>query len=329
MYNDLKNLTEYEAKKHYYIYGCYEQRLYNNKIKIIIVCDDWDDKTSKIATGGNTALYNLGRLINEKKTNIYAKMYPFGRSNILNPYCNNFANDNEINDNTIVLYPDGNEYNPLMAKHVIRWILLELGILRPIDFYKTWKLSDLVYHWENSINNNKIKILNTTIINPLFVNNNNDNKKGSCYIIKKRNFGINNKIINVHPSNSICIDNIQIVDVVDIFNKCKYFYCYDLKTFLYIGAILCNCKVILIPDTQTKNEYIKNSIFRNFEDISKFFAWGIDDIPNINFNSDDINNMKQYISDLSLSVNKFLDDINSYFNEKIKKSPTVNEIYYN
>lgn len=128
--------------------------------------------------------------------------------------------------------------------------------------------------------------------------------------------------------NSICIDNMKIVDIVDIFNKCKYFYCYDLKTFLFIGAILCNCKVILIPDKRTKNEYIKDSIFRNFVDISKFFAWGIDDVSNINFNSDDIYNMKQYILDLSLSVNEFLDDINSYFNEKIIKSPTVDEIYY-
>ena len=58
------------------------------------------------------------------------------------------------------------------------------------------------------------------------------------------------------------------------------------------------------------------------------FSNGIDDIFNISYNNDDISRIKQYIFDLSSSVNNFLDDIDLYFNKKINNSPTVGEIYY-
>jgi len=330
-YNDMKNITDYEVKKHYFIYGCHQKRLYNNKIKIIIVCDEWNDIDCRIATGGNLALYNLGKLINEKtsQTNIYAKMYPFNRINKKNPYCNQFANDNEINDRTILLYPDGNEYNPLKSKYVIRWILLEIGTkYRDSYFYKKWDKTDFVYHWEKSLNNEKIKILNITNINPLFYNKKYTKSIESCYLIKKRNLCINEKINYIHPKYSILIDNLKTEEISEILNKSEYFYCYDLKSFLMIAGILCNTKVILIPDNRTKEEFINNSIFNNFIEISKFFAWGINDIQSINYNDDDLIKIIKYIENLSSSVDIFLDDIDSFFNNKTYNIPTVYNIYY-
>ena len=108
------------------------------KIEIIIICDEWQSDR-KFASGGNTALYNLCRLINEKKyKNITASLYPFNRVKNYNKICNNYFLSSKIDDkhNTIVIYPDGNEYNPLNSLHVMRWILLEIGTsYRPKDFF--------------------------------------------------------------------------------------------------------------------------------------------------------------------------------------------------
>ena len=78
----------------------------------------------------------------------------------------------KINDNTIVLYPDRNEYNPLNSKYVIRMdIIRNWKKYRQYDFYKKWNINDFVYHLEKSINNPKLKILNPTLLNPIFITN--------------------------------------------------------------------------------------------------------------------------------------------------------------
>jgi hypothetical protein len=329
--NDLEklNFTDEQLKYHYYTVGRFENRKYNNKIKVIIVCDPFTEGNTQFATGGNIALFNLAYLINNHisfKDKIYCKVYNFDKVFTPNMFCNNYAIDNEVNDNTIVVYPDGNEYNPLGCKNIIRWILLEIGTTyRDKNFYKKWSPTDFVYHWQHSKPN--VKILNNTYINPIFINHNNNVRNSTCYLIKKRKF-INN-IQYVHPYNSICIDNLPLINVVDIFNKCDYFYCYDIKTFLFIGSILCNCKPILIPyDNITKEEFIKESIFNDYKNINKFFAWGLNDIKSINYDSNDINEMISYIKGLSASVDIFLNDIYKYFNNQKYDIPTVKDIYY-
>lgn len=326
---ELYFLNDEELVIHYYYIGRYERRIYNSKIKILIVCDAWINNNTSFASGGNTALYNLGKLINQKNyKNIYAKMYVFGGTNIENPLCNVFANDYEINPRTLVIYPDGNYGNPLFARNVMRWILLEIGTTyRPLDIFKTWGPNDLVYHWEKSKIAKNEKILNVTSIDNIYVNKNlirNDNS--SCYLIKKRVFyNWDNKLI--HPKTAICIDNLSKTIIVNIFNTCEKFYCYDLTTFLFIGAIICGCKVILVPDERTKEECINLSIFANFKKINNMVAWGEKDLCNINYDENDVNEMRLFINSLSNSVDIFLEDIYCYFNSIPANIPKVNNVY--
>jgi hypothetical protein len=328
-YSDLKNLSVIELKYHYFLIGRFQRRIYNNGIKILIVCDEINANNTNLASGGLTALYNLGKMINEcKYKNIYAKMYTMSRKNTLNPYCNIFAYENEINPRTLVIYPDGTLNNPLNARHVMRWILLELGTsYRSLDTYKTWDPYNLVYHWEPSVISDNTKILNVTFVDSIFENKNFIRKNESCYLIKKRTF-YTNSINYIHPTNSICIDNKCKENVVNIFNESVKFYCYDLNTFLSVAAIICGCKVIYYPDNKTKKEFVSKTLFNNFIKFENMVAWGENDIANINYNENDIKEMIEYIKSLSNTLNIFLEDIYNYFNGNYVNIPTVKSVYY-
>ena len=130
----------------------------------------------------------------------------------INPFCNYFARLDEINDNYFVIYPEIIKGNPLNAKNVIRWILLELGIEMPLDHYKNWNEKDLIYHWESisseyfGIKNNKR--LCCPLYNKIFVNRNNNTRIKTCYIMKKGRL-IHKNIKIMHDEYSICIENLS------------------------------------------------------------------------------------------------------------------------
>jgi len=329
LYSDLKDLNTVDLMKHYINIGRFEKRLYNEAIKILIVCESWNDN-AEFTSGGNKALYNLGKLINDKKKKyLYAKMYVFERKNVSNPFCNKFAYDNEINSRTLVIYPDGNYDNPLKAQHVMRWILLEVGTkYRPISIVNTWDKNDIVYHWELSKISKNNNILNTTVVDDIYINKYYNRTDQTCYLIKKRLF-YNENLKYIHPNNSICIDKMDKINIIELFNTCKYFYCYDLYTFFVIGAIICGCKVIIVPfDNTSKQEYINYSIFNKFEKIEKFFAWGVNDVGNINYNDYDVKELKEYINSLSNSVDIFLDNIYKYFTKQPTNLSFVKNVYF-
>lgn len=330
LYPDVSHLNSIELMKHYFYIGRMQKRIYNNKIKILIVCDPWNNDAVTFTSGGNKALYNLGKIINKTKykNNIYAKMYDMSGKNINNPYCNYFAYANEVNSKTLVIYPDGNYSNPLSAKNVMRWILLEVGTTyRPLNIINTWKPDDFVYHWQPSLISKNIKILNNTIVDEVYVNYLKPRKKNSsCYLIKKRTF-FEEKITFIHPNYSIYLDNLSKQEIVEHFNVCETFYCYDLKTFFIIGSIICGCKVILVPDNGTKTIYIENSIFNNFPKFEKMFAWGNIDIENINYNAEDVTNLIKYLNNFSESVNAFLEDIYNFFHSQDVNIPNVKSVY--
>ena len=67
---------------------------------------------------------------------------------------------------------------------------------------------------------------------------------------------------------SICLDNIHsLKEKCDIFNKCKYFYCYDPNTAYMIFAVSCGCITILHPvENVSKKTYLRKYLhvfFRN------------------------------------------------------------------
>ena len=196
----------------------------------------------------------------------YVKLFMQNNLKYKNPFCNNFARLDEINNNTIVVYPEIVSCNPLNAKNVVRWILLELGIEMPVDHYKLWSKGDCIYHWETNHTLSNYKQLCCPWLNPIFCNKNipQEMKEQTCYLIKKGRL-IHKQITIIHPSDSICIDDLSLSEINEVFNNCKYFYCYDPNSAYVIFSLICGCIPIIQPiEGINEEEFFKSRIY-NFK----------------------------------------------------------------
>lgn len=245
------DINETKILLYYHLEGKYRNHKINNKTKLILYIPPFD-----IKCGGIVVLHYFAKLINNNYFDSYhAKLFMHNNIKYKNPFCNDFANINEIDDNAVVIYPEIISGNPLNAKNVVRWILLELGIEMPLNHYKTWNPTDLIYHWE-SIE----KQLTCPFFNDVFTNKKLENRNNTCYIIKKARL-IHKNIVYTHPENSICIDELSLQEINCIFNSCKYFYCYDSNSYYIIYAAICGCiPIIHTVEGVSEDDYFKSKI---------------------------------------------------------------------
>lgn len=235
---------------------------YSASIKVVI----YTPPLSEVC-GGIMVLHNLAKSIEQMfGENIKAYLFYYDCKVYNNNFCNNFFNPFLIDDKTIVVYPETISGNPLNAKHVVRWVLLDLGYEMSKNWYKSaWHKKDIVYHWEPS-NLEYSKQLVNIWINPVVQQNKSiQNRHKKCYAFKKINFlpkAFHSKIHTYHNKNDINIDEIEdIKDTVKVFNECDTFYCYDPNTFFSIMAPLCGCKTVLHPvEGIDKKTYLNSRI---------------------------------------------------------------------
>jgi hypothetical protein len=329
--NDNK-ITENEVLFYYHSKGKYEGHITNNKINIVIYTLPY-----YLKCGGIIVMHYIIKLINEKyNDNFHAKLFMHNNIRYDNPFSNEFARIDEINDNTIVIYPEIVSGNPLNAKNVVRWILLELGIEMPLDHPKKWSLNDLVYYWETKENSSNYKQLSCPFLNStIFKNNNSGERTKTCYLVKKGPL-IHKNINYMHPPNSICIDDCSLQDINNIFNECKFFYTYDANTAYIIYATICGCIPIIYPiDGISEEEYFKNRLY-NFHDViyNKAIVYG-NDLNKINYILENnlIANNTEYYEELynlyeKTTINGFLKDIDLLINKNSQLNNTVKEIYF-
>jgi hypothetical protein len=280
-------------------------------VEIIVHCTQNSNIfSSGHASGGYTALNNLVQLINKSNyKNITARI-------------SNKAYDIPDKENTLIVHGEaeiGNEYN---AIHVLHWICLDLHFY-PKSILNSWNYKDLVCHWESS--NKNAFLLNVLSINPLYKHVHLE-RKGTCHIYKKR-LHSKEPVVHVHDEDSICLDDMPTLDLVKVLNSVEICYSYDEYTWINLGAILCKCKLVIVPYFyKTKDEFIKNKSFE-FPKFPQMFAWGKDDLQTIHYNDDDIDELKQYVENKS-DVHRFLKNIDDYFNNKPCDIPTVFDILH-
>ncbi len=316
-------LNEKDILIHYHKIGKYNKEIINDKINIILYTPGY-----YIKCGGIIVMHYLCKIINERYNDFFtAKLFNIENMKYENEFCNNFATLEEINEETIVIYPEVIKGNPLNAKNVIRWILLDLGIEMSIDHYKNWNKNDLVYYWEK-----KNKQLSCPYLNPLFKNNNLSRERNkTCYLLKKGRI-IHENINYINPPDSICIDDLSLEEINDIFNQSKYFYCYDTNTCYIIYAAICGCVPIIYPKNGiNEKEFFENRIF-NFNNTiyNKGIVYGYDE-NKINNAKKEINECEKFYKDLfdmyGQKVEEFLEDLKKLKNEMVLEN-TVNNIYY-
>ena len=274
--------------------------------------------------GGLVVQYELCSVLDTLRVNIRISA-PEKINNSI--FCKYYNNDFDLN-NTIVIYGETIEGNPLNAPYVARWILAPLGLVAPYDNYKTWNKTDLVYYFnsEEKITNNPDKLGNLyKILNVIYVNPAADNyylgpRKGTCFTIRK-GYGKNFKA--VHPPGSFEIDyNHTQLECIKIFNNHKYFISYDSLTFLSVISALCGCISIVVKvDGLSKQDWLNTTAAAEYlketgETMLYGIAYGADDLHNainsIHLAKDQWQKIVKYCKDKY--VLSFIEDINNWDN---------------
>ena len=291
--------------------------LKDRRIKIIIWAYPLDWKW-----GGIVVLHHLCQNINDiNHPNFYSKLY-LADGKPSETFRNTYYTDkNEIiDDNTIVIYATYINGNPLNCNHVVRWHLQYTP-----EFITEFKDTDLIYNWQNYTNNKTEKILSNPYFTKIFKNNNKKERTKTCYIIKK-GYQYHGNITSIHPIDSIFIyyDSSH-QEICNIFNECKYFYCYDPNSMFAIYAVICGCITILYPTkNKTKEEYFKVNFYNRNNKIYNYgIAYGNSE-EEIKFATDTLAEgefmYKELFESCKDTVYDFLKDLEIYFKEKNYKN---------
>jgi hypothetical protein len=189
----------------------------------------------------------------------------------VNPKLNTpIASKFDINDETIVVYPEITLGNPLNIKNVVRWLLYTPGALRPYEFGKddffftVGEMCDIpeitggapdLFMWK---------------INKTYKNLNLPDRKEICFITRK---GSGKEKI-AETEGAIQIDGMSHREINEIFNKCSTFYSYDEATMYSQYAAISGCLSVVIPGAYlNREEWSKNHILAKYG-----VAYGLDDL---------------------------------------------------
>lgn len=169
---------------------------------------------------------------------------------------------------TIVVYPEVVYGNFLNAKNVVRWLLYHYKW--PNDT-KAYDKDDLFICYREVFNDWQLnpegyKVCISHFDSDLYKQYNFGEREGNCYIICKGGKRTDLPTTFDGP----IIDGLKEKEIVEIFNKSKYCYCYDTQTFYASIAAVCGCIPIIIPETgKTKKDYRSES-----EMYTPGIAWG-------------------------------------------------------
>jgi hypothetical protein len=177
-------------------------------------------------------------------------------------------------DNTVVIYAELVDGNPLKATNVVRWLLHKPGFHSGSVNYGQ---NELIFFYLQAYIEN---LSNIDINNLLYIPNNREDtyvqtnfsaREGTCYILRK---GKNRKIIH-ELGNSILIDGKSHHEIAQIFNNVEYCISYDTYTMYSMYASMCGCKSVVIPE-----EGISKEKWLPEEEKRYGIAYGFDDVEN-------------------------------------------------
>lgn len=100
-----------------------------------------------LSDGGITVQYYLASILD--KMGVRVRIHKNKFNVIQNQLFNNYYNDDFDLNNTVVIYCEGIENNPLNAPFTVRWMLSELGHNVPKTYLKNWKKNELVYYFNS------------------------------------------------------------------------------------------------------------------------------------------------------------------------------------
>ena len=307
-YHSGSGISEFDMLLDFHRNG--RDRVTNGRTKVIVYTEFFSRNC-----GGMMVLHNLVKKINELNDGrVYAKILAPCGVRYRNEFCENFATPFEINENTVVVYPEIVRGNYLNCRKVVRWLLQELGYYSSANLWKNWGGNDLVYVWETKKNPQPFyKQLCCPYFNSFFSRTNFGERSGSCYLVKKGE-KYHKSISYFHPEDSVCLENLGVREINAIFNRCKYFYCYDPNCFYVVLAVICGCIPVIYPLAGvSKLEYLENRVSNCGGVILDFgMAWGNSEEEMMSAEKEILkaNERMEYLDNYYKGiVGKFLEDI--------------------
>lgn len=175
----------------------------------------------------------------------------------------------EIDDETIVIYPEIVYGNPLGAENVVRWLLYYYKYEK---YSNAFSLSDKFVCFREIFNSETLNPKRDSLYIKHFDNNlyrqyNFGERKGNCYILRK---GKGRKDLPEKFDGPVFDDNMTQEELVRMFNTYKYCYSYDTQTFYTSIAAVCGCiPIVIMEPGKTVDDYLSGSETRHFG-----IAWG-------------------------------------------------------
>jgi hypothetical protein len=183
---------------------------------------------------------------------------------------------------SIVIYPEIVDGNPLGGKRVVRWLLNKPG------FFSTraeFADDDLVFYFNPAFADERPRgtaggELRLFALLPEYdITGTTGNRAGYCHMIRKGA----DRTHDQHPHDSKQLDGLPHADVAAAFRKHKYFITYDAHTMYTIYAALIGCVPVIIPipgvDIDHWEPIVANRYGRayGFENI----PWAIETLPQL------------------------------------------------
>jgi hypothetical protein len=181
--------------------------------------------------------------------NRYRRSRRKGTFKTLDRFDTPLAAENDLDD-SIVVYPELIDGNPLGAQRVVRWLLHKPGFHSGRQDYGP---DDLFFYFQNAFNDIRLNPHTDRLLQTFFVRDDvysdrqQTGRSGTCHIFRK---GIGRTVVH-DPENSILIDGLSHVETAAVFNRVKTCISYDLYTMYSMYAAMCGCDSIIVPDEQT------------------------------------------------------------------------------
>ena len=188
---------------------------------------------------------NEVRLINGKVPTQFVIPNNISRIDIGCPYTISEASKEDIFD-SVVIYPEIIEGNPLGAKKVVRWLLNKPGA---INGCTSFGFGDLIFHYadhflpDGYIAEEKFSLKITDFKIDTYLNNHTHERHGEFYMIRKGH----DVPHTYHHSSAVNIDGKSHVELSQIFSSAKTFISYDLHTAYSLFASMAGCDSIVVP----------------------------------------------------------------------------------
>ena len=208
-----------------------------------------------------------------------------------------------LGPNDIVVYPEVVAGNPLSASTVVRWLLHRPGFHTNVVDYQD---GDLFFKFDDfsenlSVTGGRAKQLFLFTVNEHYRNFGlpDNARRGSCYMLRKADA----KQLVHDTSESILLDGKSHEEIAAIFNRTKYFYCYDEATMFSQFAAICGCISVVVPATfDSRADWVDK------HPLSKYgVAYGLNDIDHAKAT---MHLVRDYLGELELesrnSVKQFI-----------------------